>query len=600
MKYRAVLKENEIYWVGDDEFGISSGESGLYRRDTRFLSLYRWELDHKPLNTLMQHLAYPFELHQVSSNDDLGYLMKLGVERTLALHRHGARDLLKVQSYQPEPYTIRLLLDNDFSDMFQVRGSEPWDRNVDVQTTPQGLRFSYAGQDGISRHTEIHSVPPATWDGEALVWEAQGNTEIQIEIHPLLNNEIPQALVFSSLQSDYDQNWQPTITLQSEKDQEVLFRGVQDLRSLLFETRSGVIPAAGIPWFVAPFGRDSLIIGHMTVQDYPNIARGILQYLADHQGQKNDPITLEQPGKILHEERIGEFTNTGHTPHRPYYGTVDATPLFIWLCGEYLKATGDLAFVGALMPHIEAALHWMLHDADPDGDGFLEYIPDPNGGIKNQVWKDSGDSVFFEDGEEPDPTQPIAIVEVQGYAYAAYNAAAEIYQMLGQQAQSEVYRTLAKDLQHKFQQHFYWPEAGYYAHGLDGEKRQMRVLVSMQHTPSGRASSLKHMRQRWPTRCSLQGCGVDGASAPLRKAACGITRFLTTTAVCGPMTPLWLHWACGNTASKTKPTPSPEPCLMLRSMHQTAGFPNFLLDTRGTTLPLCLSLLHVTLRVGMR
>lgn len=478
MKYRAVLKENEIYWVGDDEFGISSGESGLYRRDTRFLSLYRWELDHKPLNTLMQHLAYPFELHQVSSNDDLGYLMKLGVERTLALHRHGARDLLKVQSYQPEPYTIRLLLDNDFSDMFQVRGSEPWDRTVDVQTIPQGLRFSYAGQDGISRHTEIHSVPPATWDGEALVWQAQGNTEIQIEIHPLLDNEIPQALVFSSLQSDYDQNWQPTITLQSEKDQEVLFRGVQDLRSLLFETRSGVIPAAGIPWFVAPFGRDSLIIGHMTVQDYPNIARGILQYLADHQGQKNDPITLEQPGKILHEERIGEFTNTGHTPHRPYYGTVDATPLFIWLCGEYLKATGDLAFVGALMPHIEAALHWMLHDADPDGDGFLEYIPDPNGGIKNQVWKDSGDSVFFENGEEPDPTQPIAIVEVQGYAYAAYNAAAEIYQSLGQQAQSEVYRTLAKDLQNKFQQHFYWPEAGYYAHGLDGEKRQMRVLVS--------------------------------------------------------------------------------------------------------------------------
>ncbi|WP_229684748.1 glycogen debranching N-terminal domain-containing protein [Deinococcus roseus] len=472
------MKENELYWVGDDEFRIQSGESGLYRRDTRFLSEYRWELDGAPLNTLMQHLAYPFELHQVSSNDDLGYLMKLGVERTLMLHKNGVQDTLNVQSYQDASYQIRLKVNADFSDMFQVRGYGGWERSVQAEATQTGVRFRYAGQDGVTRHTEISCDPAAVWDGEALNWQARGNTEIQIQIHALLDGESAQEMDFAALRSEYDQHWQPKVTLQNEKDQEVLFRGVQDFRSLLFETRSGIFPAAGIPWFVAPFGRDSLIIGHMTVRDYPEISKGILKYLADHQGQKLDAETLEEPGKILHEERIGEFTRTGNTPHRPYYGTVDATPLFVWLCGEYLKTTGDQAFIADLLPGIEAALHWMQHDADPDGDGFLEYIPHPVGGIKNQVWKDSGDSVFFEDGEEPDPEKPIAIVEVQGYAYAAYRAAEQIYAALGNTAQAQVYRALAHDLQQKFQQHFYWPEANYYVHGLDGDKKPMKVLVS--------------------------------------------------------------------------------------------------------------------------
>lgn len=478
MKYRAVLKENELYWVGDDAFRISGGEGGLYRRDTRFLNEYLWELDGAPLNPLMQHLSYPFELHQVSSNDDLGYLMKLGVERTLMLHQNGVRDTLSIQSYQEAAYTIRLKLNSDFADMFQVRGYGNWERQVEVKTTDHGVRFSYSGQDGITRHTEVVSTPPGSWDGEALNWQARGNADIQIEIYALLNEEDPQAMDFDALRAEYDQHWQPRTTLRSEKDQEVLFRGVQDFRSLLFETKSGIFPAAGIPWFVAPFGRDSLIIGHMTVQDYPHITRGILKYLADHQGQKNDAVTLEQPGKILHEERVGEFTLTGNTPHRPYYGTVDATPLFVWLCGEYLKVTGDQEFLQSLLPGIEAALHWMQTDADPDGDGFLEYIPDPNGGIKNQVWKDSGDSVFFENGEEPDPEKPISIVEVQGYAYAAYRAAEQIYQRLGNTAQSQVYGALARDLQQKFQQHFYWPEANFYVHGLDGDKHPMKVMVS--------------------------------------------------------------------------------------------------------------------------
>ena len=478
MKHRAVLKENELYWVGDDAFCIQNDETGFYRRDTRFLSQYQWELDHLPFNPLMQHLKFPFELHQVSSNQDLGYLMKLGIDRTLQVHARGVRDTLSIQSYQEGPYLLRLKLLADFADMFQVRGEHPWERHVQVTPTDTGVHFSYEGQDGITRHTEIRAFPAARWDGEALSWETTGNLELQIEIFPLLDDEQPAELDFALLREDYTHNWQPQKVFSNPQDQQVLFRGVQDFRSLLFETPSGMFPAAGIPWFVAPFGRDSLIIGHMTVQDHPEISRTILQHLAEHQGKNHDPITLEQPGKILHEERVGEFTRTGHTPHRPYYGTVDATPLFVWLCGEYLRATKDLPFIARLKPSIDAALLWMQTDGDPDGDGFLEYVPDPHGGIKNQVWKDSGDSVFFADGTEPDPTRPIAIVEVQGYAYAAYLAAAQVHLALGDLQNSGFYDQKARDLQHNFHQKFYWPEKQYYVHGLDGDKKQMQVLVS--------------------------------------------------------------------------------------------------------------------------
>jgi glycogen debranching enzyme len=199
----------------------------------------------------------------------------------------------------------------------------------------------------------------------------------------------------------------------------------------------------------------------------------VARYLAARQGTQADPVTLEQPGKIMHEERDGELTRTGQTIFRPYYGSADATPLFVWLVGELSRSRPDLA--RELRLSWEAALAWMQTDGDPDGDGLIEYTPDPHG-IANQVWKDSGDSTFTEAGI--DASGHVAVIEVQGYAYAAYRAAAEMYAALNEPGQAQAYRARAAELQARFQAAFYWPERGYYAHALNGDKRPMRVLVS--------------------------------------------------------------------------------------------------------------------------
>ncbi|MGI8747783.1 MAG: amylo-alpha-1,6-glucosidase, partial [Deinococcus sp.] len=267
--------------------------------------------------------------------------------------------------------------------------------------------------------------------------------------------------------------WEPPFALPDPGDQRVLEQSLQDLRSLLFRTPQGPFPAAGLPWFVAPFGRDSLIIAHLVLPHRPEIALAVARYLAAHQGQRHDPQTLEQPGKILHEGRTGELTRLGLTPFRPYYGTVDATPLFVWLVGEISRQRPEVA--AELRPHWEAALGWMMGDGDPNGDLFLEYAPHA-GGIRNQVWKDSGDSTFNEHGEDAEGN--IAVVEVQGYAYAAYLAGAKLSRLVGEPERAAFYLARARTLQERFQEQFWWPERESYVHALDGDKRPLKVLVS--------------------------------------------------------------------------------------------------------------------------
>nr|WP_246350965.1 glycogen debranching N-terminal domain-containing protein [Deinobacterium chartae] len=468
-----------MYWVGDADFGVYPGfeESGFYRRDTRYLSHYRWLLDGKPLRPLMQHLIRPYHLRQSCSNDDLGYLMKTGVRRDLMLGGLEATDTLHLSPYSAGARQLRLEVAADFSDMFQVRGAPKWERRFETAPVEGGVEFRYAGQDGVLRRAVITAEPAAEWDGQALSWTLEGAARVQVTARLLENDELPVPGDWTALEASYAQWMAAAPRLSDARDQEVLDRATADLRSLLFDTEHGPFPAAGIPWFVAPFGRDSLIIAHMLLPHHQDVVRGTLRLLAAKQGVRYDAVTLEQPGKILHEERVGEYTRTGHTPHRPYYGSVDATPLFVWLVGEYYRQSADLELVRELRPHWEAALGWMLSDADPDGDGFLEYTPHP-GGITNQVWKDSSDSVFFEDGRDPDPQKPIAIVEVQGYAYAAYLAAAELYAVLGETELAGAFRARAETLRAAFVSAFYLPGLNYYAHGLDGDKRPMRVKTS--------------------------------------------------------------------------------------------------------------------------
>ncbi|THF69028.1 amylo-alpha-1,6-glucosidase [Deinococcus sp. Arct2-2] len=475
---RTVLKENDLYLVGNRHYKIAEGESGLYRRDTRFLSLYEWRLDGERPQHLLQHERYPFWLHEHSANANVGYTMKVGISRDLTVTSHEVRDTLTVTRYLGEgPQVVTLALAADFVDMFEVRG---WpgglgERTVTTQEVPGGVEFSYTAGDGLHSRALVQVSPAAVWNGEKLTWDlTEAETKIQVSVFPLQADEQPTPGDPAALAAEYDAlHGTLNLRLADPLDQQVLDQSIEDLRSLSFQTEQGRFPAAGLPWFVAPFGRDSLIIAMMVKDHMPEMALTVARYLAARQGSKYDKSTLEEPGKILHEERIGELTRMGRTPHRPYYATADATPLFVWLVGELSAAHPDIA--RELRPQWEAALKWCLTDGDPDGDGFIEYTPDESG-ITNAVWKDSGDSTFTAEGV--DISGHVAVVEVQGYTYAAYLAAARMYRLLNDEGQAVEWETRAASLRERFHAAFWWPERGYYVHGLNGDKKPLNVLVS--------------------------------------------------------------------------------------------------------------------------
>lgn len=477
---RTVLKENDIYLVADAQYRISGSEAGVYRRDTRFLSRYLWTLDGDAPQPLLQHERYPFWLHEEAANANVGYTMRVGIHRDLQVHAGGLRDHLTVTRYVGDgPHHLTLDVAADFADMFEVRG---WPgglgpRDVQVQVQPDGVSFSYTAQDGLACRAAVQATPAPTWTGTQLAWTlTEAVTDIDVRVSLLQGDEMAAPGDPAALAAEYDalqRHVRGALTLADPLDVRVLEQSVTDLRSLSFTTEAGAFPAAGLPWFVAPFGRDSMIIALMVREHLPDLAVTVARYLAAHQGRAYDPVTLEQPGKIPHELRVGELTRTGRTPHRPYYATADATPLFVWLVGELGGTHPEL--VRELRPHWEAALTWCLTDGDPDRDGFIEYTPDP-GGITNAVWKDSGDSTFT--GEGVDVSGHVAVAEVQGYAYAAYLAAARLYRQLGEPGEAPAWEERAARLQAQFHAAFWWPERQYYVHGLNGDKRPLRVLVS--------------------------------------------------------------------------------------------------------------------------
>ncbi len=516
------LKENTMYLVADRLGQISGGDTGLFDRDTRFLSHLEWRIGGESPTVLSTHTPEPFRFSQHATEHGLGPTQRLEFRRKGWLSGAAYEETIRIRAFDqleshnywgrmlPDISKLELHINADFSDLFEVRGLPRIAKDVRLTVLETGLLYEYAGRDNIARAVLVEISPmgrleeielsadssyPITFDTEshgdgatdttpvtntarALHWDIPASgLDLTVRVTPSRNGQTRTQKSRENLEAEY-RAWRErsTVQLGNPLVQRVFDRSSEDLRALIFDTEQGSLPAAGIPWYVAPFGRDPIIVGLFSVPWYPEIAKGTLQYLGAKQGQVINPKNLEYPGKILHEERNGEAALTGRIPFERYYGTVDATPLWVCLLEEYRAHTLDLETVRSLEPNLAAALAWMQsEDADPDQDGFIEYTPH-QGGITNQVWKDSGDSTFDENGM--DLKKNVAVIEVQAYAYRAYLSASAIYTALGDSSEAEIYNNKAEMLKTKFDAAFWLPDLETYAHALDEHKRPARVLVS--------------------------------------------------------------------------------------------------------------------------
>ncbi|MEX0790175.1 MAG: glycogen debranching N-terminal domain-containing protein [Actinomycetota bacterium] len=500
-----VIKEGALFLCsrpgGDILPGFVSGE-GLYTEDTRFLSEFRLSLGGKSPVLLSSNadLAYAMVIDSTNPNLAAGKAVKVpqqtvSVQRfRLLADRLYERISLRNYSTAAMGSTLQLSLAADYADTFEVRGVTKRKKRghaLAPKATPPGVRFGYIGQDEVFRETLVAFDPPpteitfqgdvalASWDfklapNEKLSFEVTVEPSIGGATRPQAALEAAERRVEGTYRSWYDSG--TAISSDNEHFNGLVGAAIRDLKALETPIAGAELFAAGIPWYVAPFGRDSLLTSLEAMLWNPDTAAGCLKVLAGWQATEDDPWRDAEPGKIAHELRRGELAGAGLIPHTPYYGTVDATPLFLLLAGEYYRWTGDLALMKQLRPNFDAALRWITEFGDRDGDGFVEYQQRGRAGLRNQGWKDSEDCIVHADGSLAQGS--IALVEVQGYVYMAKKSIAEVYRAL---AAGEVADGLIREadrLKEAFNSAFWMPDEGTFALALDGNKKQVEGVAS--------------------------------------------------------------------------------------------------------------------------
>jgi glycogen debranching enzyme len=497
-----VLKHGDTFAVFDHYGDIKPGglgEEGLYHEGTRFLSCLLLELEgHRPFflgstirdenDQLTVALTNPDLLHDGQVGLPLGAL-HLALKKFLWRGVCYQQLLVKNHALKPVKTTLSLHFGADFADIFEVSGMKRAARgqNLDSELTGDRAILGYRGLDGVVRRTLLQFEPrpsSLTISTARIDLSLQPQQEVTFFVTVVCERvpAAPRVLRFdearAEAQTDLERYsaWSCHVGSSNGLINAWINRAVSDLHMLTTELPTGPYPYAGVPWFNTPFGRDGIITALECLWLRPGLAQGVLAYLAATQSVDLIPEQDAEPGKILHETRGGEMAALKEIPFGRYYGSVDATPLFVLLAGAYYERTGDRAFVETLWPHVEAALSWVDFYGDRDRDGFVEYQRSRPEGLLHQGWKDSDDAIFHADGTPAEG--PIALCEVQGYVYAARKAGAMLAAAMGLADRAAKLERQAEVLRERFEQEFWIEELSTYALALDGSNRRCQARSS--------------------------------------------------------------------------------------------------------------------------
>ena len=494
--------DGTTFVVGDRRGDVRAGdgrEHGFFSEDTRFLSRWLLRVGQTPLELLSLHQGAHFDAQffltpRVGPDD----------QAPCSIVRHRLVDQVWMEEitvtnhlHETNRLQLELEIDTDFADLFEVKDAAVADRAISFTCDASSLTLAYRRSDLSRSVTITSSSSPATIGRGGFTYELElapgerWSTSFLISPHASQKGvTITRRRPRGSLETVREARTAELETwLRGAPELQTEERGVartyraslSDLGALRIHpdlALGATLPAAGLPWFMALFGRDSLITSFQALPYIPELAATTLRVLASLQATERDDFHEREPGKILHELRLGELTSRGLRPHSPYFGSADATPLFLVLLDEYHRWTGDDTLVRDLEVNARAALRWMEDSGDPDGDGYIEYAcRNPTTGLVNQCWKDSWNSMQFADGSLA--RGPIATCEIQGYAYDAQRRAARLAREVWQDpGLSDHLELRASDLQARFRRDFWMPERGCHALALDGDKRPVDSLTS--------------------------------------------------------------------------------------------------------------------------
>ena len=486
--------------------GSGGGEQGLYADDTRFISAHELRLNGRPLEAIsyaalsFRHARWQLvaaELPGIAGRVE-GALAGVTLDRVVSARR--MHEDIRVQSYVGEPLSllVSVALAVDFADLFEVRTGR-WQRRSGVSTVwsaPARLETSYVRDDFV-RRLLVRAAPS---DGDSTY--ADGSLRFAVDLPPRGEWRVciqydlataagarpalaacPVTTPVVDRAERLRHRWHSTVARVSSADLRILAayeQSVEDFAALrLYDhdfSQDVWVPAAGVPWFVAVFGRDSIIASLQALPVHPLFAIGTLQKLAQWQATGDDPVRDCEPGKICHEMRVGEWAHFGVVPHHPYYGTADATPLYLVLLGEAYRWLGDAGLLAAFRTAAERCLHWIDSHGDADGDGFQEYAPRTGSGYRNHCWRDAEDGVLDENGGYP--PHPIGTCEMQAYVYRAKLDVADLFEAWGDGERAQRLRRQAEELRRRFLDTYWMPGPQALAFALDGEKRQVATATS--------------------------------------------------------------------------------------------------------------------------